>query len=61
MQENFIHLHLHSEYSLTDGTIRIEDLIKRSSELNFPAVALTDITNLFGLIKFYELARKKGI
>ena len=60
-QENFIHLHLHSEYSLTDGTIRIEDLIKRSSELNFPAVALTDITNLFGLIKFYELARKKGI
>ena len=60
-QQNFIHLHLHSEYSLIDGTIRIEDLIKRSSELNFPAVALTDITNLFGLIKFYDLARKKGI
>ena len=60
-QQPFIHLHLHSEYSLSDGIIRIEDLIKRSLQLNFPAVALTDLSNLFGLIKFYRLARENGI
>ena len=59
--ENFVHLHLHSEYSLTDGIIRIEELVERASELNFPAIALTDNSNLFGLIKFYRLAREKGI
>jgi DNA polymerase-3 subunit alpha len=61
MNQDFVHLHLHSEYSLSDGTIRVEELISKSSELNFPAIALTDITNLFGLIKFYRLARKAGI
>ena len=59
--QDFVHLHLHSEYSLSDGIIRIEDLIERSSEYKFPAVALTDLTNLFGLIKFYRIAREKGI
>ena len=59
--QNFVHLHLHSEYSLSDGTIRIEELVERSCEYNFPAVALTDLTNLFGLIKFYRMAREKGI
>mgnify|MGYP001351849634 CR=1 FL=1 len=61
MQENFVHLHLHSEYSLIDGLIRIEELVERASEYNFIALALTDISNLFGLIKFYRLAREKGI
>ena len=60
-QQHFVHLHLHSEYSLSDGIIRIEDLVKRSSEYNFPAVALTDLSNLFGLIKFYRLARERGV
>ena len=59
--QNFVHLHLHSEYSLSDGIIRIEELVERSCEYNFPAVALTDLTNLFGLIKFYRMAREKGI
>ena len=59
--QDFVHLHLHSEYSLSDGIIRIEDLIERSSEYKFPAVALTDLTNLFGLVKFYRIAREKGI
>ena len=59
--QDFVHLHLHSEYSLSDGIIRIEDLIDRSSEYKFPAVALTDLTNLFGLVKFYRIAREKGI
>ena len=61
MQQEFVHLHLHSEFSLSDGIIRIEDLVKKSSDLSFSAVALTDLTNLFGLIKFYRLARKQGI
>ena len=60
-QQHFVHLHLHSEYSLSDGIIRIEDLIKCCSEHEFPAVALTDLSNLFGLIKFYRLARKTGV
>ena len=59
--QDFVHLHLHSEYSLSDGIIRIEDLIDRSYEYKFPAVALTDLTNLFGLVKFYRIAREKGI
>ena len=58
---NFIHLHLHSEYSLSDGIIRIEELVNKASDLGFPAVAITDLTNLFGLIKFYRLAREKGV
>ena len=58
---NFVHLHLHSEYSLSDGIIRIEDLVNRTLEMGYPAVALTDLSNLFGLIKFYRLAREKGI
>ena len=59
--EEFVHLHLHSEYSLSDGIIRVEDLVNYSYENNFPAIALTDFSNLFGLIKFYRLARQKGI
>jgi DNA polymerase-3 subunit alpha len=61
MQQEFVHLHLHSEFSLSDGIIRIEDLVEKSADLSFSAVALTDLTNLFGLIKFYRLARKEGI
>ncbi|HIK72236.1 MAG TPA: DNA polymerase III subunit alpha [Gammaproteobacteria bacterium] len=61
MQQEFVHLHLHSEYSLSDGIIRIEELVAKSSDLSFSSVALTDLTNLFGLIKFYRLARKEGI
>ena len=53
----FVHLHVHSEFSLNDGIIRIEDLVKNSVEKKFSAVALTDLSNLFGLIKFYNSAR----
>ena len=61
MLQEFVHLHLHSEYSLSDGIIRIEELISKASGQDFSAVALTDINNLFGLIKFYRLARTAGI
>ena len=59
--QGFVHLHVHSEFSLTDGIIRIDDLVKNTVEKNFSAVALTDLSNLFGLIKFYKSARAQGI
>ncbi len=44
---DFVHLHLHSEYSLSDGIIRIKELVSRASSLQYSAVGLTDLTNLF--------------
>jgi len=57
----FVHLRLHSEYSVVDSLIRIKPLIARVAELGMPAVALTDQVNFYGLIKFYTAARNKGI
>ncbi|WP_343739195.1 DNA polymerase III subunit alpha, partial [Achromobacter sp.] len=57
----FVHLRVHSEFSVVDGTVRIPDLIKRVAKLGQPAVALTDLSNLFGLIKFYKGARGAGV
>jgi DNA polymerase-3 subunit alpha len=61
MNNNFIHLHLHSEYSISDSLIRIKDLINEAKERNSPAVAITDFNNVFSLVKFYKLAIKNGI
>ena len=60
-QDSFVHLHLHSQYSLLDGAIRLDDLFKRAKELNFPAIACTDHGNMFGAIDFYTRAIKAGI
>jgi DNA polymerase-3 subunit alpha len=57
----FVHLHVHSEYSLLDGLSRIPDLVKRAKELGMPALALTDHGVLFGAINFYDEAKKAGI
>jgi len=57
----FVHLRVHSEYSVVDGIVRINDLVKKAVAFRQPAVALTDLGNLFGLIKFYKAARKQGI
>ena len=57
----FIHLRLHTEYSLVDGTTRIKPLIKRAAELGMPAIAVTDQNNLFALVKFYRAAMGSGI
>ncbi|MEO7198935.1 MAG: DNA polymerase III subunit alpha [Dokdonella sp.] len=61
MSADFVHLHLHSEYSLVDSTIRIKKLIAACVEAGMPAVALTDQVNLFALVKFYRAAEKAGI
>lgn len=57
----FVHLHVHTQYSLLDGTIRIEDLMKRAKEYQMPAVAMTDHGNVFGAIDFYQQAYRHGI
>ena len=57
----FVHLHLHSEYSLLDGMIHIEDLVDTAFENDMPAVAVTDHGNLFGAVKFSQKAKNKGI
>lgn len=57
----FIHLRLHSEYSILDSTIRIHDVISKAAADHMPALALTDLSNLFGLVKFYQSAYKNGI
>jgi DNA polymerase III subunit alpha len=58
---SFVHLRCHSEYSITDGIVRIGDYIDKASSQNMPALALTDLNNVFGLVKFYKAAREKGI
>ncbi|MER0170823.1 MAG: DNA polymerase III subunit alpha [Nitrosomonas sp.] len=57
----FIHLRLHSEYSILDSTIRIPDVVAKAVADQMPALALTDLSNLFGLVKFYQSTHKNGI
>src|SRR5690606_12917700 len=61
MSPRFVHLHLHSEFSLTDSTIRIPDLVSRCSALGLPAVSITDTSNLFALVKFQKAAEAAGV
>ncbi len=61
MPERFVHLHLHSHYSLLDSAIKLDELVRQVGELGMPAVALTDHGNLFGAYEFYSAARKAGI
>ena len=57
----FVHLRLHTEYSVADGTCRIDDVVKRAVEFSQPALAITDIHNLFGAVKFYSASRHSGV
>jgi DNA polymerase III subunit alpha len=57
----FYHLHLHTEYSLLDGAIRLDHLLRRCKEYNMDAVSMTDHGTMFGVAAFYEKARKAGI
>jgi DNA polymerase-3 subunit alpha len=58
---DFVHLHLHSEFSLLDGACRIEELLDRAVELHMPALAITEHGNMFSSIVFHDQARKRGI
>ncbi|HWT54158.1 MAG TPA: DNA polymerase III subunit alpha [Rhodocyclaceae bacterium] len=57
----FVHLRLHSEFSITDGIVRLDDAIGRAKADEMPAMALTDLTNMFGMVKFYSGMRGKGL
>jgi DNA polymerase-3 subunit alpha len=59
--ETFVHLHVHSEYSLLDGACRIPELAARAAELKMPALALSDHGNLFGAVEFYKECRKVNL
>ncbi|MDD5250887.1 MAG: DNA polymerase III subunit alpha [Rhodocyclaceae bacterium] len=57
----FIHLRLHSEYSITDGIVRLDEAIGRAQADGMPALALSDLANMFGMVKFYTAARAAGV
>jgi DNA polymerase-3 subunit alpha len=59
--QNFVHLRVHSEYSLLDGLVRIRPLVERVSALGMPAVAVSDQCNFYGLVKFYKAAISAGV
>jgi DNA polymerase-3 subunit alpha len=57
----FVHLRLHTEFSIVDSTCRIDDVLQAAADDQQPALAITDLSNLFGAIKFYKAARGKGV
>ncbi len=59
-KDKFVHLHVHTEYSLLDGSCRIGELLDRTKELGMDAIAITDHGSMFGVIEFYKEAKKKG-
>src|SRR5690606_166678 len=59
--EEFVHLHVHSEYSLLDGLSRLPQLAARAREMNMPALALTDHGTMYGTLDFYRACRKEGV
>ncbi|RKY37720.1 MAG: DNA polymerase III subunit alpha, partial [Candidatus Omnitrophota bacterium] len=60
-QSNFVHLHVHSQYSLLDGACLVQDLVDTAKQMHMPAVAITDHGNIFGAIEFYSIAKQSGI
>lgn len=61
MQASFVHLRVHSEFSLVDGIVRIKPLVSTVAAAHMPAVAITDQSNLFGMVKFYRAAQNAGV
>jgi DNA polymerase III subunit alpha len=57
----FVHLRLHTEFSVTDGLVRIESAVKAAADDGQGALGLTDLANLFGMVKFYKAARSAGV
>jgi DNA polymerase III subunit alpha len=60
-QDSFVHLHVHTEYSMLDGAARLTELTRRAAELEMPAVAMTDHGNVFGAYEFYKKAKDAGV
>ena len=60
-KDKFNHLHVHTEYSLLDGSIKIKDLITRTKELGMNSIAITDHGAMYGIVQFYKEAKKQGI
>ena len=58
---DFVHLTVHSEYSLVDGVVRVPALLEQVERMGMPAVALTDQSNVFAMVKFYRAAVARGI
>ena len=58
---DFIHLHVHTQYSLLDGACRLNDLVDLANTYNMSSCAITDHGNMFGAIDFYRKAKEKGI
>jgi DNA polymerase-3 subunit alpha len=61
MTKQFTHLHLHTEFSLLDGAIRLSDLVKRAKQEEWKSMGISDHGNVFGAVKFFQLAKKEGI
>ncbi len=61
MRPSFVHLRLHSEYSIVDGIVRLDEAVEAAAADGMPALALTDLNNVFGLVKFYQAARAGGV
>ena len=59
--DGFVHLHVHTEFSLLDGSIKIKDLVSRTKELGMKSIAITDHGSMFGVVQFYKEAKKQGI
>ena len=58
---DFVHLHLHTEYSLLDGACRLDELVEEGARLGMKAMAITDHGNMFGAVAFHDLCREKGL
>eukprot|EP01030_Chromulinospumella_sphaerica_P013995 gene13995-13786_t len=61
MEGMYVHLRLHTEFSVVDGTTRIDEVVKAAAADGQPALAITDLNNFFGAIKFYKEGRGKGV
>ena len=61
VKDQFVHLHVHTEYSMLDGAARVKELLSATAELGMPAIAMTDHGNLFGAFDFYKQARQVGV
>ncbi|MDX6198321.1 MAG: polymerase subunit alpha, partial [Actinomycetota bacterium] len=61
MSDSFVHLHVHTEYSMLDGAARLDDLFAKTAEMGMPALAMTDHGNVFGAYDFWKKGKQYGV